>query len=96
MTISIPLSISGDPKAFATALASHAAALTKHRRGKPGIPAPIGSPLLDGLIARVPGAGPVATRGPDTFAILPYEIVDDTPRSPEQQQALDVLRETLA
>lgn len=96
MTLKIPLSVSGDPAAFQRALEAHRAALAAHRSGPHGIPAPVAHPLLDSLIARVPAAGPVATRGPDTFAILPYEIVDDTPRTPEQQTALNVLRETLA
>jgi hypothetical protein len=33
---------------------------------------------------------------PDAFEILPYEILDDTPLTPEADQALRVLRETLA
>lgn len=94
--IQLPLSATGDPTAFAAALSARAAALAAQRKGKAGIPAPVGSPLLDALIQCVPAAGPVATRGPDTFQVAPYEIVDDTPKSPEVAAALSVLRETLA
>lgn len=92
--IQIPLSLSGPPAAFATALAAHAAALASHRTGKAGVPVP--THPFDSLVVRVPQTGPVATRGPDTFQVLPYTIVDDTPRTPAQQTALNVLRETLA
>jgi hypothetical protein len=47
------------------------------------------------VVARVPQDGPVATRGPDRFVALPYQIVDDTPKTPEQQAAIDLLRETI-
>jgi hypothetical protein len=87
----IPLSQIGDPKAFAAALEAHRAALEAHRVGKAGVPAPIAHPLLDSLVARVPRGDP----HPDDFVILPYEIFDDTPRTPEQDKALSVLRETL-
>lgn len=94
--ISIPLSQSGDPAAFAAALEAHAKALAAHRVGPAKVPAPVASPLLDALVARVPASGPVATRGPDTFEVLPYVIVDDTPKPPAVATALAVLRETLA
>jgi len=51
--------------------------------------------LVEQVIARVPQDGPVATRGPDRFIALPYEIVDDTPKTAEQQTAINVLRETI-
>lgn len=90
MTISIPLSqIGGDPKAFAVALEAHRADLEAHRSGPHGRPAPIS--VLDDLIERVPRGDPL----PDAFVVRAYEIVDDTPRSEEEQRALDVLRETL-
>jgi hypothetical protein len=47
------------------------------------------------VIKRVPQDGPVATRGPDRFVIQPYTIIDDTPRTPEQQRAIDTLRDTI-
>lgn len=93
MTVQVPLSQSGPAPAFAVALEAHRAALQDHRTGKAGVPAP--THLFDHLIARIPATGPVATRGPDIFQIVPYEIVDDTPRTAEQSQALQVLRETL-
>jgi hypothetical protein len=86
MVIQIPLSLSGDPAAFHSALASHCASLEAHRIGPPGVPSPVAHPMLDSLIERVPQSGPVAARGPDTFQVLPYEIVDDTPPPPTLQQ----------
>jgi hypothetical protein len=84
--------VSQIPSSFAAALEAHRAALEAHRMGKAGVPAPVAHPLLDSLVARVPRGDP----HPDDFVILPYEIVDDTPRTAEQNQALSVLRETLA
>ena len=95
MTVQIPLSLSGPADQFALALEAHRAALEKHRIGKAGVAQPVAHPLLDQLVDRVPDVGPVATRGPDKFVILPYEIYDDTPKPPEQAQALKVLRETI-
>jgi hypothetical protein len=95
VTIQVPLSAAGSAVAFAAALAAHAAALAAHRTGPARVAAPVAHPLLESLVLRVPASGPVATRGPDTFQIAPYTIVDDTPRPPEQQTALAVLRETL-
>jgi hypothetical protein len=63
--------------------------------GKPGVPAPRSSELVERVVARVPQDGPVATRGPDRFVALPYQIVDDTPKTPETEKALGVLRETI-
>lgn len=91
MTVQLLLSATGDPAAFRSALEAYRAALEAHRAGKPGIPAPVAHPLLEALIQRVPQGDPL----PDLFQILPYEIVDDTPRPPEQDQALRILRETL-
>lgn len=93
--IQIPLSQSGPPAAFAAALETHRDALAAHRIGPAKVPAPVSSPLIDSLVQRVPQTGPVATRGPDTFEVLPYVIVDDTPKPPEVATALAVLRETL-
>lgn len=93
--IRIPLSQSGSADAFAAALEAHRADLAAHRVGKPGEPAPVAHELLDSLIIRKPQAGPVADRGPDEFVIAPYEIYDDSPKTPEAEQALKVLRETV-
>lgn len=32
---------------------------------------------------------------PARFVALPYQIIDDTPRTPEQQAQIDLLRETV-
>jgi len=95
VTVQIPLSLSGPADQFALALEAHRAALEKHRIGKAGVAQPVAHPLLDQLVARVPETGPVATRGPDRFVIVLYEIFDDTPKLPEVDQALKVLRETI-
>jgi hypothetical protein len=63
--------------------------------GPAGKPAPRASELIESVIATQPQDGPVATRGPDRFVALPYEIVDDSPKTPEQQKAISVLRETI-
>lgn len=91
MSISIPLSASGPAEAFAVVLEAHRAALEAHCAGKPGVAAPAASALVAALVSRVPRGDP----HPDAFVIVPYEIVDDTPRSPEEQRQIDVLRETL-
>lgn len=96
--IAIPLSVSGPADAFAARLEAHRAALAAHRllpAHKAGAPAPA-DPILDALVLRVPDTGPVAKRKPDTFAIAPYTIVDDTPRTAEAQKAIETLRETLS
>lgn len=93
--VSVPLSAAGNPVAFAAALAAHAAALAAHRVGPAKVAAPVADPLVDFLVARIPDTGPVATRKPDTFQVRPYVIVDDTPKTPAQNQALSVLRETI-
>ena len=83
MTIQIPLSQSGDPVAFAAALEAHRADLAAHRIGPANVPVPTDPYwIFDSLIQRVPAAGPVATRGPDTFQVRAHEIVDDTPKPP--------------
>lgn len=95
MTINVPLSLSGPPEDFAKAVQAHVEACTAHLMGKPGKPAPIASDAVAMVIRRVPQDGPVATRGPDKFVVMPYTIIDDTPRTPEQQRAIDTLRDTL-
>jgi hypothetical protein len=91
----IPLSLSGPPEAFAKAVQAHVEACTAHMMGKPGKAAPIASDMVAKVVARQPQEGPVATRGPDRFVVLPYTIIDDTPRTPEQQLAIDTLRDTI-
>ena len=93
MTVQIPLSrIGGDVKAFVLALEAHRAALEAHRSGPAAVPAPMHADhLIDALVQRVPRGDPL----PDLFQVLPYEIIDDTPRTEEQNHALQVLRETL-
>jgi hypothetical protein len=93
--IRLPLSQTGQPAQFAQDVQAHIEALTAHMMGKPGVAAPRASELVESVIARQPQDGPVATRGPDRFVALPYEIVGDTPKTPEQEQALNVLRETI-
>lgn len=93
--IQIPLSQSGPPNQFAAAVQQHIKACTAHMMGAPGKPAPRSSELVEAVVARVPADGPVATRGPDKFVALPYQIIDDTPRTEEQQQAINLLRETI-
>lgn len=95
MTLKLPLSQTGPSDQFARAVQAHIEALQAHMMGSPGKPAPRASDLVETVIARRPQDGPVATRGPDRFVALPYDIFDDTPKTPEQEQALSVLRETI-
>lgn len=95
MTIRIPLSLSGPADKFAVAVEAHRKALEVHMMGPAGKPAPMADELVESVIARQPQPGPVATRGPDKFVVLPYEIFDDAPLTPEQQQAIDTLRATI-
>ncbi len=94
--IQIPLSQSGPANQFAAAVQQHIEARTAHMMGKPGVPAPRSSELVEAVVARIPADGPVATRGPDRFVALPYQIVDDTPKTPEQQAQIDLLRQTIS
>lgn len=93
--IRIPLSQSGPADKFAAEVEAHRAALASHRVGKPGIAAPTHTALIEALIVQTPQTGPVASRGPDSFTVAPYEIFDDAPKTPEAEQALKVLRETV-
>jgi hypothetical protein len=95
MTIQVPLSLSGPPDVFAKAVQAYVEACTAHMMGKPGKPAPIASDVVAMVVQRQPQDGPVATRGPDRFVVMPYTIIDDTPRTPEQQAAIDLLRDTI-
>lgn len=91
--IQIPLSQSGPADQFTKAVQAHIEACTKHMMGRPGKPAPRAPELIEAIVARQPQDGPVATRGPDRFIALPYEIVDDTPVSPEVQILRDSIRD---
>jgi hypothetical protein len=101
MTKKIPLSLSGPADKFAQAVQAHIEACTKHQMskganpGERGTPAPRASDVIESVIARVPLDGPVATRGPDRFVALPYEIIDDTPKTPEQKKTIETLRATI-
>lgn len=87
--IRIPLSQSGPADQFAAAVQSHIEACTKHMMGKPGVPAPRSTALIESVVKRVSQEGPVAVRGPDKFIAKPYQIYDDTPVSPEVQMLRD-------
>ena len=88
--IQIPLSQSGPADQFAAAVEAFRQAKLAHRFTV-DVPAPTPAhPLIEALVRRV-----TQEVGPDHFAVVPYEIVDDTPRTPEQQQAIDTLRETI-
>lgn len=92
--IRLPLSQTGPADKFAQDVQAHIEALTAHRMGPAGKPAPRASELIESVIATQPQDGPVAARGPDRFVALPYEIVDDQV-TPEQQKAIDTLRSTI-
>lgn len=93
--IRLPLSQTGPADNFARLVQDHIEACTAHMMGAPGKPAPRASDLIESVIVRQPQEGLVATRGPDRFVALPYEIYDDTPVTPEQQKAIDTLRSTI-
>lgn len=94
--IRLPLSQTGPADKFAQAVDAHIQALTSHMMGAPGKAAPRASDLVERVVMRQVQGGPVATRGPDRFMAMPYEIWDDTPKTPEQQKAIDTLRETIS
>lgn len=93
--IQIPLSQISTPSEFDADVVKHRAALERHMRGKPDVAAPTADPLVQSVIRRVPQKGPVASRGPDDFVIQEYGIVDDHPKPPEVEAALNVLRESI-
>ncbi len=76
--ITIPLSRVGSHQQFAAAVQAHRQALTDYLAGQPGLPIPIAGYDVESVIQRVPREGDPATRGPDRFVILDYEIIDDT------------------
>jgi hypothetical protein len=84
VVIRIPLSLVGDPDTFKREVEAHCVDLVAHRRGKPGVPAPVHEALIDSLILRVPRGDPL----PDDFQVIPYEIFDDGPTLDERKAAL--------
>lgn len=74
-------------------------ALEAHCLGPANTPVPMYDEAVEALVRRIPQDGPVATRGPDQFVIVDFEIVDDTPPAPpavpaptlEQRKALLVI-----
>jgi hypothetical protein len=95
LIVQVPLSLTGIPEVFAKAVTAYRDALEAHMMGRPGKPAPVAPSVVAMVVERQPQEGPVADRGPDRFVILPYTIIDDTPRTPEQQLAIDTLRDTI-
>jgi hypothetical protein len=88
--IQIPLSQIGSAESFVQAVESFRQAKLAHRFTV-DVPAPTADPLIESLVRRVQGE----PGKPDDFLVLPFEIIDDTPRTPEQQKAIDTLRETI-
>ena len=88
--IRVPLSQIGSADNFAQAVEAFRQAKLAHRFTV-DVPAPTADPLVESVVRRVQGE----PGKPDDFIVLPYVIEDDLPKTPEQQQALDVLRETI-
>lgn len=88
--ITLPLSQTGPSDKFAMAVEAFRQAKLAHRFTV-DVPAPTADPLVESVVRRVQGE----PGKPDDFIVLPYVIEDDLPKTPEQQQALDVLRETI-
>ena len=89
----LPLSQTGPADKFAQAVEAYRQAKLAHRFTV-DVPAPTADPLVESVVRRVQGK----PGKPDEFVVLNYEIEDDLPKpppTPEQQQALDVLRETI-
>ena len=89
--IKLPLSQTGPTDKFALAVQAHIEALTNHMMGHAGKPAPRAPDIIERVIMRQAQGGPVATRGPDRFMAMPYEIFDDRPVSP----AVQILRDSI-
>ena len=83
--IKLTLSQTGPADKFSQAVDAHIQALQSHMMGATGKPPPRASDLIERVIMRQAQGGPVATRGPDRFMALPYEIFDDRPVTPEVQ-----------
>ena len=94
--IRIPLSLSGPAEEFAAAVEAHRKACHIHMMGRTGRPAPIAPDHIKAVIYRKTQDGPVAERGPDEFVVLPYEIVDDRPVSPEIQLLRDSVQRPIS
>jgi hypothetical protein len=88
--IRLPLSQTGPADKFALAVEAFRQAKLAHRFTV-DVPAPTADPIIESIVQRVQGE----PGKPDDFIVLPYVVEDDTPRTPEQQKALDVLRETI-
>lgn len=80
-TIQIPLSQISTPSEFDAAVAKYRAELERHVMGNTGVASPVADMLVQLVIARVPQKGPIESRGPDEFTVLPYEFLDDLPQS---------------
>lgn len=92
MPIRIPLSLCGSADEFGKAVEAHRKACTAHMMGRPGKPAPTAPDHIKAVIARQPQEGDPATRGPDQFVVLPYEIIDDRPVDPKIQLLRDSIK----
>ena len=88
--IKIPLSQTGPADKFALAVEAFRQSKLDHRFTV-DVPAPTADPIIEAIVQRVQGE----PGKPDDFVVLPYEIENDLPKTPEQQKALDVLRETI-
>ncbi|WP_425908216.1 hypothetical protein [Nitrobacter sp. TKz-YC02] len=88
--IQVSLSQIGSAENFVQAVEAFRQAKLAHRFTV-DVPAPTADPFVESVVRRVQGV----PGKPDDFVVLPFEVIDDTPRTPEQQQAIDVLRETI-
>jgi hypothetical protein len=83
MTITIPLSVVGSAESLSEAIESYRSALIR-QMDEPGTDAPMAPDYVQRLVQRVPAEGPVEERGPDTFMVLPFVVIDDTAKPPEK------------
>ncbi|YBW38335.1 hypothetical protein ACMYR2_0839 [Nitrobacter sp. TKz-YC01] len=77
MTIHIPLSQVGSAESFVQNVESFWQAKLAHRFTV-HMPAPTADPLVESVVRRIQGE----PGKPDDFVVLPFEIIDDTPRTP--------------
>ncbi len=91
MTCQIPLSIKSRlPFDLDEAVEQYRQAMLDHRHTV-NVPAPVApDPIVEMCVRRVV----VGPDKPDDF-VADYEVFDDTPPSPEVEQAISVLRETV-